>query len=367
MLPWLGDEEYRAIAPCFETNWVTEGPKSREFHDRLLDLIGCRYAVFAPNGTLAIYLALRGLGIGPGDEVLVPDFTFIASANAVEMTGATPVFVQVNRDNFQIDVARAERWITPKTRAVMPVHIYGAVAEMNAVIAFSEQHNLAIVEDAAQAIDVRYDGQHAGTLGAVGTFSFFADKTITTGEGGLVVTNDEAIYDQLLYLRNQGRKNRGTFIHPEIGYNFRITDIQAAIGLVQLGKLPRIRERKLEILALYRERLEGLETFVRFFQPPGRSEFIPFRVPLICERANELMTFLEKHEIEPRTFFYPLHRQPCFAAFIAAQLGAEDEASVFENAIYGYEHGVCLPVFPTLTDEQVEYVCATIRVFYESR
>ena len=365
MLPWLGDEEYQAIASCFEINWVTEGPKTREFHDRLLELIGCRYAVFAPNGTLAIYLALKAVGIGPGDEVLVPDFTFIASANAVEMTGAKPVFVEVNRQNFQVDVALAERWVTPRTRAIMPVHIYGAVADMQDVAAFAKKHDLLIVEDAAQALGVHYEGQHAGTFGATGTFSFFADKTITTGEGGLVVTNDEGAFERLQWLRNQGRKNRGTFIHPEIGYNFRITDIQSAIGLVQLGKLPTIRERKLHILDLYRSHLEGLEP-VRFFEPPERSDWIPFRVPLICERAEALMTHLKAHDIEPRTFFYPLHRQPCFSDLTKAQLAGEDEASVFANAIHGYEHGVCLPVFPTLTDEQVEHVCSTIRAFYES-
>lgn len=356
--PWVGDEEYRAIASCFKANWITEGPKTREFEEKLLKLIGARYGVFAPNGTLAIYLGLRALGIGRGDEVIVPDFTFIGSATAVEMTGARPVFVDVNRKNFQIDVSSADKLVNKNTKAIMPVHIYGTVADMGKVSDFAKKHKLRVLEDAAQAIDVHRNGVHAGTSGAVGCFSFFADKTITTAEGGFIVTNDKKIYEKLLYLRNQGRIKRGTFIHPEIGYNFRLTDLQSAIGLVQLAKLKKIKARKEHILSWYKKLLRDVPG-ITFFEPDPEAEWIPFRVGILCQKAHKLMKFMKKRGIEPRTFFYPLHRQPCFN-YLA-------KSRNFPNAVWGYKHGICLPTFPTLTDEQIAYVCDTIREFQNGR
>ncbi len=355
-LPWIDDDEYRAIKSCFDSNWITEGPKTKEFGEKLLQLTGARFGVFAPNGTLALYLGLRAIGVGSGNEVLVPDFTFIASATSIEMTGARPVFVDVNRDNFQIDLSGADKLVSPKTKAIMPVHIYGTVADMNAVMAFAKKHNISVIEDAAEAVGVYRGGKHAGTFGAVGIFSFFADKTITTGEGGFVVTNDENIYDRLLFLRNQGRKERGSFVHPEIGYNFRITDLQNAVGLAQLQKLEEIKKRKSRILNLYRKLLKDTPG-ITFFKPDEGADWVPFRVGILVDKASGLMDYLKENEIEPRTFFYPLHRQPALAKF-----GQNNDAN-FPNATFGYEHGVCLPTFPTLTDEQITYVCETIKRF----
>ncbi len=355
--PWIGDEEYQAIASCFKHNWITEGPESKKFEKKLLHLIGTRFGVFAPNGTLALYLGLRALGIGPRDEVLVPDFTFIGSATAVEMTGAKPIFVEVNRRNFQIDCSNAKRLLTRNTKAIMPVHIYGTIADMDQVHAFAKTHSLHVIEDAAQAIGVHRNGVHAGAFGDIGTFSFFADKTLTTGEGGFVVTNNETFYDRLLYLRNQGRRERGSFIHPEIGYNFRITDIQSAVGIIQIQKLNEVKKRKKHIADRYRELLAAIP-YITFFEPDKEAEWIPFRAGILCDHAHELMRFLKKRNVEPRTFFYPLHRQPCFA-----YLNQNNDA-LFPNTIFGYEHGVCLPTFPTLTDKQVMYVCHVIKQFY---
>ncbi len=177
-MPWVGKEEYASMASCFEKNWITEGPKAKEFCEKLLNLTGAKYGVLAPNGTLALYLALRAAGIERGDEVIVPDFTFIATANSVEMAGATPVFCDVNRKNFQIDLTNAEKLITPRTKAIMPVHVYGTVADMDEVMQFASKHKLIIVEDAAQAIGVHYKGKHAGTFGKTGgprSIFFFAN------------------------------------------------------------------------------------------------------------------------------------------------------------------------------------------------
>ena len=231
-MPYIGNEEHEAMKECFDANWITEGPKCKEFSERFLELTSARYGVFAQNGTLALYLGLRAAGVKHGDEVIVPNFTFIASANAVEMCGAKPVFVDINLEDLQIDITDCDRVLSKKTTAIMPVHLFGMAADMGEVMAYAVEKNLKVIEDAAQAVGVTWGGKHCGTFGDVGCFSFFADKTITMGEGGFVTTNNEKIYKKLLYLRNQGRLNRGSFVHPEMGYNFRITDFQAAMGLV---------------------------------------------------------------------------------------------------------------------------------------
>lgn len=362
--PWLGDDEIASVSHAIETNWITEGPKSVEFSSKLNQLIGTEYGVFAPNGTLALYLGLLALGIGQGDEVLVPDTTFIASANAVILTGAIPIFVEVNRYNYQIDISKCEKLLTPRTRAIMPVHLYGMIANMAEVMSFSKMHNLYVIEDAAQAIGVRYRGKHAGTFGEVGCFSFFADKTITTGEGGYVICKNEELYERLLLLRNQGRLNRGSFIHPDVGYNFRITDLQAAIGLVQLAKLNTIIEKKLSILEWYHHELDTVEEVAFLKLEPG-SEYVPFRVVLICQEAHKLMDYLSEGVVQSRSFFFPLHKQPCFTYLGKPEGGSIDlDDNNFPNAIYGYEHGICLPVFPELTKKQADHICANIKDFY---
>ena len=359
-MPWVGQEEYEALSSCFQINWITEGPKSEEFRLKILEITGAKYGVLAPNGTLALYLALRSAGIGPGDEVIVPDFTFMGSASSVEMAGARPVFVDVNRRNFQIDLSNADHLVTEKTRGIMPVHIYGTSADMDHVMEFARRHNLLVVEDAAQALGVHWKGKHAGTFGKTGAFSFFADKTVTTAEGGMILTDDPAVYDRLLFMRNQGRKDRGSFIHPEMGYNFRLTDLQAAVGLVQLSKLDRIIARKRELLKAYREALAGVSE-ITIFEPEPGADWIPFRFCIQSERASRLMEYMKTRGIETRTYFYPLHRQPAFAYLIT---GLDDRD--FPNSILGYEQGVCLPMFPTLTNEQLAHVCRSIHDFFAS-
>jgi len=355
--PYLGKEEYESIKECFDANWITEGPKAKEFSDKLCKLIGCKYGVFAPNGTLSIYLGLKALGIGPGDEVIVPDFTFIASANAVEMVGATPVFVDINKDTLHIDLDKCSNLVNKNTKAIMPVHIYGTAVNMDSLMKFAHSHKLKVIEDAAQAIGVTWNGKHCGSFGDVSSFSFFADKTITTGEGGFVCTNDKEIYENLLYLRNQGRLNRGSFIHPEIGYNFRMTDIQCAIGLTQLNKLDDIIEKKQIILETYKTLLKDVSG-IEIMEPEKLSNHVPFRVAIKFDRKIAgIMKYLAGNNIETRTFFYPIHKQPCYKNCDCIS----DNCNDFPNSKYVYDHGLCMPSYPELKKEQIEYVCKHIR------
>jgi perosamine synthetase len=354
--PFFNRLETEAAISVVESAWITEGSCTTEFASQLNKLMGVEYGVFAPNGTLALVLGLLALDIGPGDEVLVPDITFVASAASVCLVGATPVFVGVNEHNYQIDVSRCGEKLTPCTKVIMPVHLYGMSAGMNDVLDFAGQNDLLIIEDAAQAIGVYYDTQHCGTFGDIGCFSFFADKTITTGEGGYVICKDLDVYHHLLTLRNQGRHERGSYVHPEIGYNFRITDLQAALGLVQLSKLDDIRKRKSRILGWYQKFLGKVDQ-VRFIPIESSSTYVPFRIVLLCDDVQGLMIHLDECNIETRPFFTPLHRQPCFEYM-------ELEDTDFPNAVAGWEHGICLPVYPSLNKNEVNYICTCIEGYY---
>lgn len=359
--PYLDNREYESIKSCFDTNWITEGPKSKEFVDKLCELIGVKYGVLAPNGTLSIYMALKAVGIGYGDEVIVPNFTFIASANAVEMCGAKPIFVDI-REDLHIDINKCEKLINKRTKAIMPVHVYGMSCNMDEVMGFAKKHNLKVIEDAAQAIGIKWNGKHAGTYGDAGSFSFFADKTITTGEGGLVVTNSKETYEKLLYIRNQGRIDRGSFIHPQIGYNFRMTDIQSSIGLSQLEKLPEIIQKKSEILASYKK---FLKSNIKIIEPPKESNHIPFRVCIIVDGGCEkLMNYMSENGIETRTFFYPLHKQPCYLKkqkrFFSNLFKVKEN---FDVSMKMYDEGVCLPSFVGITEEQIKFICDKINEY----
>ena len=209
--------------------------------------------MFAPNGTLGLYLAILSLDLPPNSEVLVPSFTFFGSASSIVFAGHKPVFVDVSTSDYTMDLDDLQSKITKNTAAIMAVHIYGQAARLSAICSIARQHNLYLIEDAAQAIGVEYEGKHAGTIGDVGVVSFFADKTITTGEGAVLFCKDEQLWKRLRLLRNQGRQNSGTFIHDSLGMNFRITDMQAAVGCAQLEKLDSIKKQRLEAYADYTE------------------------------------------------------------------------------------------------------------------
>ena len=356
--PWLTQAEHEAVARVFVAQLDYRGPECKAFSERLNTLIGSSYGVFAPNGTLALALGLMALDIAPGDEVLVPDITFIGSATAVLLAGAIPVFVDVEPDTYQIDVGHAERLINERTRAIMPVHLFGGACDMDAVMALAKKRGLRVIEDAAQAIGVRYRGRHVGSFGDIGCFSFYADKTLTMGEGGYVACQDPAVYDRLRHLRNQGRLDAGSYVHPEIGFNFRITDLQAAIGLTQLDRLDEIIARKATLHAEYCRRLGAIDG-VRILNVGHASVSVPFRFMLFAERAESLRLHLQQANIQTRAFFCPLHRQPCFARPGKSPTGMSclDDAS-YPNSMYGYEHGISLPIYPTLEIAQVNYIAA---------
>ncbi|MGB7286184.1 MAG: DegT/DnrJ/EryC1/StrS family aminotransferase [Salaquimonas sp.] len=338
-------DDFENIRQVFERNYIAEGPMGMEFRDKLNEITGAKYGVLASNGTLAIYLALKALGIGPGDEVLVQNVSFIASANAIEMVGAKPVFVDIPAfDDLTIDLDAIK--LTPKTKGLMIAHLFGtACSNIEAVVEYCKANNLYLIEDAAQALFISNGKTHCGTFGDVGTFSFYADKTITTAEGGYVCTNHEAVFEKMTYLRNQGRKSSGTFVHPEIGYNFRMTDLQSALGLSQLKKIEHIKHEKKKIHELYAKYLGDKVCFMKIRDD---FEYIPFRVIAFVENAENTMKHMGEAGIEPRSMFYPFHKQPCYEHY---GLSPKD----FPHSEECFERGICLPTWIGLSEEQIAY------------
>lgn len=348
--PWLGAEELARISECLDDKWITGGKKVTEFEQKIAELCGVTRAVACVNGTMALYMGLKAIGIGPGDEVIVPDFTFIASANAVVLVGATPVFVDVDQDTLNIDSVEILRVMTRRTKAIMPVHLYGQSADMDGVMRVADKFGLAVIEDNAQGIGVTWNGKPTGGFGDVSCVSFYADKVLTTGEGGMVLTDDDEIADSCLRLAHQGNLQKGRYIHETVGFNFRMTDLQAAVGLAQLDKLPRTIEVKRDNDALYRMLLDGI---VEFLSIDGRCHDVPFKTVILVNDPDGLAAYLVSNGIEAKRLFYPLHKQPCY-----------DSGGTFPNSERAYQRGLTLPSSVLLTEKMIEYICTTIRRFY---
>ena len=342
---FISNDDKKYIDQVFENNYIAEGPLCNRFLEQLKTIVGSEYGVLASNGTVALYLAMKALGIKPGDEVLVQNLSFIASANSVEMVGAKPVFVDIQGHNdLTIDLKQIK--LNENTRAIVVAHLFGTVcSNIEEIVSFCKDNGLWLIEDAAQALAIRNDTTHCGLFGDVGTFSFYADKTITTAEGGLVVTKHGWVEERMTYLRNQGRKSSGTFVHPEIGYNFRMTDLQGALGLAQLEKLEEIKQRKVGIAERY---TQNLGDRVGYLERRDDFNYIPFRVVAFVDNAEQTIRAMSEKDIEPRSMFYPFHRQPCYKHM---ELTADD----FGQSDKCFEKGICLPTWVGMTDDMIDY------------
>jgi perosamine synthetase len=350
----LSGREEQYVLDCVRSTWISsKGEYISRFEASFADFCEAQHAVACNNGTTALHLALVALGIGPGDEVLVPTLTFIASANTVRYCGATPVFVDSLPGSWNIDPEDAARKVGPKTRAIMPVHLYGSPAPMEPILALAREHGLLVVEDAAEAHGATYDGKTVGALGDAGTFSFYGNKIITTGEGGAVVTDDAALAEQLALLRGQGQAPDRRYWFPVIGFNYRMTNIQAAIGLAQLEEVEPKLARRRAVAAAYARGLEGLGVTLQETEARSTSAHWMVSVLLPVDTAEErdaIAVALEQDGIETRPVFYPLHSLPPYA-------DAPGSAGPFPVATRLAATGISLPTYGSLTDDDVAYVC----------
>jgi len=345
--PQLGEEEKARVWEAMDSGALAQGPRVREFEQRFAAFIGVERAVATSSGTTALHLALLGHGIGAGDEVITVAFTFIASANSILYTGARPVFVDIDERDFTIDVARIEAAVTPRTRAIMPVSLYGAPADMPAITEIAERHGLAVIEDACQAHGASIGGRRSGTWGT-GTFSFYPTKNMTTGEGGMLTTNDAALADRVRLLREHGMQVR--YHHEVVGYNFRMTDIAAAIGLAQLPKLEGYNVRRRAIAARYDAELRGVV-------PPAVRPGVTHVYHQYTVRVNERDAFAEglKARGVGSAIYYPIpvHRQRPFV-----ELGYDDASLPVTERLTA--EVLSIPVHPSLTDDEVSTVIEAV-------
>ncbi len=354
--PDLGGNVKAYVNECLDTSWISSrGRFVGEFEERFAQRVGIEHAASVCNGTVALHLALMALGIGPGDEVIVPTLTYIASANAVAYTGATPVFVDSVRETWQIDPEDVRRHITPRTRAIMPVHLYGQACDMDALMAIAAEHRLFVVEDCAEAFGTFYKGRHVGTFGDISTFSFFGNKTITTGEGGMVISNDKTLIERSRHLKGQGLAAHREYWHDVVGYNYRMTNIEAAIGLAQLERADEFIGKKRALAESYRTALKGLPVEVHAEAADTVHSY--WMVSILVERAEQrdaLRAHLATAGIETRPLFYPLHTMPMYSRNYRKHAVAEDLAW----------RGINLPSWPGLSAQQVEQIVAAIASFY---
>lgn len=350
--PDLSGNERRYVLECLETTWISSlGVFIERFEGSFQAATGCGHAVSVSNGTVALHLAHHCLGLGPGDEVIVPTFTYIASVNTIAQTGARPVFVECRAQDWLIDVAAVERAITPRTKAIVPVHLYGAVCDMRELCALARRHGIAVVEDCAEALGSRLDGQHVGTFGDIGTFSFFGNKTVTTGEGGMVVTGDAALASRLRRVKGQGQSPQQRYWHIELGFNYRMTNICAAIGLAQMERLDAILARKHAIAAQYRRALADVP--VSFQQPLPGVTGSDWLVSLLLPEGTDSEAVMQRMRamgVETRPVFRCAHQMPMYAA---------GESFPVSEAIA--RRGISLPSYPGLSDDDVNRVVDTLR------
>ena len=355
--PDIGKEEEELVVQAIRSGWISsQSPYVKQFEEEFAKWLGVKHAIAVSNGTVALHLALLALGIGPGDEVIVPDLTFASPANMVILTGARPVFVDVTREYWCIDPKDFRRKITGKTKAVIVVHLYGHPADMDEVLEIARENNIYVIEDCAEAHGAEYRGRKVGTFGDIATFSFYANKIITTGEGGMVVTNDDELADKMRLMRDHGMRPR--YWHIVLGFNYRMTGLQAAVGLAQLRKIDRLLERKRRIARIYEEILSdvpGIELHPKMSW--ANPSYWLYSILIDEEKCglsrDKLMEELEKRGIETRRFFYPLHTMPAFSKY------SNDER--YPVSTYLSQHGLNLPSGPKISDEDVEYVAKTVR------
>lgn len=355
--PVLGPDVRRNVLECIDTNWISSRGKFVErFETDFASYVGSNHAASVCNGTVALHLALLSLGIGPGDEVIVPTFTYIASVNAIAYVGATPVFVDSLSETWQPDPEDIRRKLTPRTKALVVVHLYGQPSPMDAIMAIAREASLSVVEDCAEAIGSRIGGRHVGTFADVATWSFFGNKTITTGEGGMVTTNRSDLDRTMRKLKGQGLAGDREYWHDVVGYNYRMTNICAAIGAAQLPHAAEFLQRKRRVAQSYRAGLEGLP--VEFlWEASGTTNSFWMNCIAVDEpgQRDPLRRHLADDGIETRPAFYAAHTMPMYTRYASGSYPVAERLAV---------SGLNLPSSPALSDDDVARVIGSIRRFF---
>lgn len=351
-VPILNGNERKYVDECIDTGWISaNGRFIQEFEARFAEFCGTKYALACSNGTVTLHLALKALGIGPEDEVIMPTLTYIATANAVMYCGAKPVFVDSEPGTWNIDPDAIAEKITGRTKAIIPVHLYGLPCNMDAIREIAGRYGLAIIEDAAEAHGAKWRGETVGSMGTVGSFSFFGNKIITCGEGGMLTTDDEELYKKMKLLRSQGVDPNKRYWHTTVAYNYRMTNLQAAVGLAQLENAAWHLEQRRRVAGLYAKYLPALGGLVTVQEIPEGAEHVYWMNSVLLTKAvqaerDAVMEKMEEAGVEMRPLFYPMHTMPPY----------EEKTAHFPVAEALSARGINLPSHGLLTEEQVKYV-----------
>lgn len=357
--PIIGKKEFEYVKDCFDTNWISfNGKYNKKFEEDFAKFCEVEHGIMTTNGTSALHLALAALKIGKGDEVIVSDFTMASPAFAVEYTGAKPIFVDSERETWNINPTKIEEKITDKTKALLIVHIYGHPCDMDPIMAIAKKHNLKVVEDCAEAHGATYNGKKVGSFGDVAAFSFYANKIITTGEGGMVVTNNKELAERARWLHSLAFDKERRHIHEEIGFNYRTSNVIAAIGVAQLERVDEIIEKKRWVAETYNKYLKDVEGITGPVEKEG-SKNVYWMYAVVVEDSfgmsrDQLKEKLYKEEVDSRFFFTPLHAQPCFKNY---KFDPKDYPVGIELA----KKGLYLPSSINLTEDQIKFICDKIK------
>jgi perosamine synthetase len=355
--PWFDDAEVRGAADVVRSGWVIFGPKVEEFEQRFATMLGAKHGIAVNSGSAALLVAMAALGVGPGHEIIAPDMTFVSTASAAIFLGATPRFCDIERRYYGMDAAALERAITPRTRAIVPVHFAGQACELGPILDVARRKGIPVLEDAAESHLARYQGRATGTIGEIGIFSFTPSKPMTTGEGGMVVTSDKSLADRCRLVRNFG--DVGKFDWQELGFNFRMPEVMGAIGLAQLGKLEEAVRRRRAIAARYRQLLGGCDLItLPAERTPEDANYQLFTILLDIDRLgasrDQIMAALWDQGASTRLYYPPLHRAGVFARF-----GPYDDAA-FPNTLWYGERALSLPIYPTITEPEQSFVAQAL-------
>lgn len=358
--PLIAKNAQKYVLNCIKTVWISSaGEYIQKFEHKFADFLGVRYATTTTNGTASLHLSLAALGIKKGDEVIIPDLTIISCALAVVYTGATPVLVDVDKETGNIDPAKIEEKITKRTKAIMAVHLYGNPADMDPILRLAKKYRLTVIEDAAEAHGAEYKGKKVGSIGDIGCFSFYGNKIVTTGEGGMLVTNNKKIYEKAKLLKDLAHSPKRRFLHNEIGFNYRMTNLQAALGLAQLEEIENYIQKKRRMAMLYSKGLADVPD-IELPKEYSWQKSVYWMYTLKVKKQSriakdEVRRRLASLGVDTRDFFYPLHQQPALRAL-----------GLFKTERYPVstdlsKRGFYIPSGLALTDRQIQTVIKAIR------